>query len=101
MSPDGFLGLVVLRRDWPLRLRRKITCACPVSFRWLRLSVADRDLASQDFSLLRLRGMQLWMPSARPARARFAPKREQAQRRALFSRCARSAARHAGTEAGW
>src|SRR4051812_45851143 len=44
MSADGFIGRLVLCRAWPLHLRRKIACACAVSFRWLRLSFVDRDL---------------------------------------------------------
>src|SRR4051812_3271702 len=70
MSARGFLGLVVLCCDWPLQLRRKIACACAVSFRWLRLSFADRDLASQDLSLVVLPSMRLTrLPRARRERA--------------------------------
>src|SRR3954469_3424962 len=77
MSTDGFLGLVVPCCAWPLHLRRKIACACAVSFRWLRLSVADRDLASQDLSLVVLPSMRLiCLPRAR-REARFAQRREE------------------------
>src|SRR5438128_34671 len=77
-SADGFLGLVVLGCAGPLHLRRKIACACAVSFRWLRLSVADRDLASQDFTLVVLPSMRLiCLPRAR--RERASRRREGAQ----------------------